>query len=29
MLRDGSKGIVTAGFFDNNWKLDDKNRAGE
>ena len=29
MLRDGSKGIITAGFFDNNWKLDDKNRVGE
>lgn len=29
MLRDASKGIITAGFFDNNWKLDDKNRVGE
>lgn len=28
MLRDGSKAIELAGFFDNNWQMDVKNQAG-
>ncbi len=29
MLKDGSKAVEAAGFFDNDWKLDQQNRAGK
>lgn len=29
MLKDGSKAVESAGFFDNDWKLDEKNRVGK